>query len=357
MTGYLILFACAILILVLARIVRIFELSAELRGGPPAWIVTDRDNSTNGNMFLLFMLAFFGFCIWQFYSYKDLLLPVAASEEGQELDWLMNFNFLIITIVFVLVNFLLFYFAWKYRSVPGRVALFYPENHKLELLWTLVPGIVMAIIIVLGLRTWNKLQRDPVAAGEDYVLIELVSEQFKWTARYSGDDNKLGKSNFRLISTKNAIGIDASDPASEDDFIVYNEIHVPKGKRVLFSLRSKDVIHSAYFPHFRQQMNTVPGLQTQVHFLPTITTDSMRVITGNPEFQYILLCNKICGTAHYNMKLDIVVEEEDAFRKWYEEKKSKVIFKTDNAPVPVINTPAPADSLPVVSPDTAKKNP
>lgn len=359
MNGYLIFIALVLGVIAVAQIVRIFELSTELKGGTPNWVITDRDNRTNANLFLLFLIAFFAFCIWQFVAYKDKLLPVAASEEGVELDWLMNFNFLIITIVFVICNFLLFYFAWKYRKAPGRKALFYPENHRLELLWTLIPGVAMAIIIVLGLRSWNKIQRDPVAAGEDYILIELVSEQFKWSARYAGDDNKLGKSNFRLISDKNALGVDASDAASDDDFIVYNEIHIPKGKRVVFALRSKDVLHSAFFPHFRQQMNTVPGLHTQLHFMPTITTDSMRLITGNPEYNYILLCNKICGSSHFNMKMDIFVDEPGDFQKWYDAKKAGVVFKKEEAPAPVKETvpvAPPADTNNVAAPDTSKKD-
>ena len=254
-------------VIAVAQIVRIFELSGELKGGTPAWVVNNNDNRSQGILWFLFMIAFFGFCIWQFFAYKDLLLPVSASEEGVELDWLMNFNFLIITVVFFIVNFLLFYFAFKYRGAEGKKALYYPENHKLELIWTLVPGVVMAVIIVLGLKSWNKITRDPIANGEDVLVIELVSEQFRWSVRYSGDDNKLGSCNFRLISDKNPFGVNGSDAAAADDFAEYSEVHIPKGRRVFFSLRSKDILHSAYFPHFRQQMNLVPGLNTNLHFM------------------------------------------------------------------------------------------
>ena len=347
MTSFLIILALALGVAVIAQIVRIFELSSELKGGTPNWVVTDRDNRGQGNMMLLFLIAFFAFCLWQLLKYKDLLLPVAASEEGVELDWLMNFNFLIITVVFIICNFFLFYFAFKYKGSKTAKALYYPVNHKLELLWTIIPGIAMAIIIVLGLRSWTKITRDPVAAGEDFITIELVSEQFKWTARYAGDDNKLGFNFYRLITEQNVLGIDSTDAASADDFIVYNEIHIPKGKRVYFSLRSKDVIHSAFFPHFRQQMNTVPGLQTMLHFMPTITTDSMRLITGNPEYNYVLLCNKICGASHFNMQMNIVVDDSVTFWNWYDEKKAKTIFASN------MTAPPPGKVDPPAVPDTA----
>ncbi|HEY6162158.1 MAG TPA: cytochrome c oxidase subunit II [Bacteroidia bacterium] len=305
-------------------ITRIFELSSEMRGDKQ-YEVKPKDNKMNGLLMLLFMFSFFAFCIWQFMKYKDKLLPVAASKEGAELDWLLNFNFIIIITVFFITNAVLFYFAFKYAGSPERKATYYPENHRLELAWTVIPGCVLAVIIFLGLKTWNKITREP-AEGEKFMVVELYAQQFQWTARYSGDDNMLGESNYKLLGGTNALGIDSLDKNSWDDFIVSDTIHIPVGQRVKFVFRSQDVIHSAYFPHFRQQMNCVPGMHTMLHFVPTITTDSMRMITHNPDFNYILLCNKICGASHYNMQKPIVVESEADFKKWYEKKKTAVIF-------------------------------
>jgi cytochrome c oxidase subunit II len=327
--SFLTLLAIALGVITLGYIVRIFELSSELKGEQQNWVIRDKDNKTQGTLFLLFLIGFFLFVAWQLVAYKDRLLPVAASEEGVEIDWLMNFNFIIIFIVFVIVNFLLFYFAFKYRFDSNRKALYYPVNHRLEILWTVIPGIAMAIIIVLGLKLWSSLQRDPVENGEEHIKIELVAEQFRWSARYAGDDNELGNFNYRLIAGANNLGVDSTDANSWDDFTLANEIYIPKGKRVYFSLRSKDIIHSAYFPHFRMQMNCVPGLHTMLHFMPTITTDSMRMITKNENFEYILLCNKICGASHFNMKMVVKVVEMDEFTKWYDEKKKNTIFKMD----------------------------
>jgi len=64
-------------------------------------------------------------------------------------------------------------------------------------------------------------------------------------------------------------------------------------------------------------MNAVPGMTTEFHFVPTITTDSMKAITGNDKSSYILLCNKICGVAHYNMRMNVVVTSPEEFKKWY----------------------------------------
>ncbi len=107
--------------------------------------------------------------------------------------------------------------------------------------------------------------------------------------------------------------------AADDRVIKLKEIHLVVNKDYEFLFRSQDVIHSAYMPHFRSQMNTVPGMVTRLKLRPTITTDSMRTITGDDKFDYILLCNKICGAAHNNMWMKIVVEKEEEYKKWYNE--------------------------------------
>ena len=115
---------------------------------------------------------------------------------------------------------------------------------------------------------------------------------------------------------------EANRSLGNDDIIVKSEFVIPRGKEVSFKFRSRDVIHSAYMPHFRAQMNCVPGMVTEFHFKSTITTDEMREKTQNEEFDYILLCNKICGAAHYNMQMNIKVVEEEEFNKWMQEQET-----------------------------------
>lgn len=134
--------------------------------------------------------------------------------------------------------------------------------------------------------------------------------------------------------------------AGKDDIVINgNEIKLPKGKSVRFQLRSKDVIHSAYFPHFRAQMNTVPGLKTYFTFVPKETSEEFNTkaaeegrvwlkITEDEEGNevareevpgssgFILLCNKICGASHYNMKVYIDVVEEKEFKEWLAQQKT-----------------------------------
>ena len=217
------------------------------------------------------------------------------------------------------------------------------DNHKLEFLWTIIPALVLTVLITYGLLTWSDIMN--VDQDEDPIVIELYAQQFNWKARYSGEDNALGKANVRLIDIDraNILGLDESDPNAQDD-IITTELHLPVGKPVLFKMRSQDVLHSAYMPHFRAQMNCVPGMITQFGFTPSVTTAEMRetpemiekILNINNiraekskelqekgeevldpyEFDYLLLCNKICGKSHYNMQMKIVVETQEEFDTW-----------------------------------------
>ncbi len=312
-------------ILVLAKVVRVFELSTELKGEDPS-AVTEKDNKTQATLFVIGILGFLVFAIYGAVVWGKLTLPTPASEHGATTDQLMNITWMIIGPMFFLCHLVMMVFTYKYYYRKERTATFFAHSNKLEMIWTIVPTLVLTTLIVYGLSVWQKITGPE---PDDSIEIELYAKQFDWTARYAGDDNVLGKSGYRLITAENPLGISAEDAAANDDKVVRGELHLPVGKPVVFKFHSRDVIHSAYMPHFRAQMNCVPGMTTQLHMVPTITTAEMKDITGNPEFNYILLCNKICGGAHYNMQMDIIVESAEDYEAWLADKKT---FAETNAP-------------------------
>ena len=380
-TKLIILLVIVLAIIAAAQLMRLYELSAKMRK-EGEHDITKRDNRLNAGLMLTFMIALFLGFIWLMLKYGWTGRGEAASVHGHELDWLLNVNFVIIIAVFFLTNFLLFWFAFKYVKKPGVPAFYYPHNNKLEMVWTVIPAIVLAVIIIFGLRSWNEVTDN---AADDAVVIELFSKQFDWTARYSGEDNKLGKFDYKLTEdAKNELalmttesiqmaidsmqsgmkGIDnlelqlndrsimltpddreakrkdhsnkeklirllhqmkakhdsKIDKLALDDFIVKDTLYLCKNQPYEFNFRSKDVLHSAYFPHFRAQMNTVPGTTTRFKFTPDMTTAEMRVSRDVEEFDYVLYCNKICGGSHYKMKMIIVVLEKEAFDVWADAK-------------------------------------
>lgn len=275
----------------------------------------EQENKTQGWFFIAFGIGFLLFILFLIYNWGGSLLPKAASVHGTEIDSLMLLTGIIIIIVFIITHILLFFLVYKYAFSKNRKPTFFTHNLKLELLWTALPSMVLILLISIGLYNWNSIMK-PLDENADQVLIEIYAKQFDWTARYAGNDGKLGRANVFLINGSNFLGIDSTDTVAFDDKIVKNEFHLPVNKPVQFVFRAQDVMHSAYMPHFRAQMNCVPGLKTQFNFTPKYTTQEMRRITKNPEFDYVLLCNKICGMAHFSMKMKIVVESEEDYNKW-----------------------------------------
>ena len=302
-----------------AQILKIAELSA-ISKGVKVYEISEKDNRVQAVLMLVFLVFYFSFFAWQYLKWSHLMLPVSASEHGVGVDSLMNVTWLFIIPVFIITHILLFWFAFKYAFKANRKAVFFSHSNKLELVWTLVPSLALTVLILYGLNNWNKIMT-PVNPEEDHVLIELLGQQFSWGARYAGDDKKLGRANVNYIEGANFIGIDSTDNNCKDDIVVKGEFHIPVNVPVQFVMRSNDVLHSAYMPHFRAQMNCVPGMKTQFNFVPTITSKEMKKITNNENFEYLLLCNKICGAAHYNMQMNIVVESKEDYAKWLSSQK------------------------------------
>ena len=456
-------------VIALAQLAKVGQLTSLIRNKKEEDI-SDADTRLNGGLFIAFMVAFYAAFIFLIIRYGDYN-PPAASAHGESYDTLMNFNMYIIMAVFFLVNSVLFIFANKYRFDKERKARFFAHDNRLELIWTVIPSIVLAVIIIYGLRTWNEMTGD---ASDDALRVEVYSKQFDWTARYPGADGEFGLANYNLITPTNPLGIVTQDGVTEalseiegqiasleaelahergrllaekasiedqlhaddhhahghghdahgeahgdhhdhhgisadfkanlearlhevehmlasekvvvlsnaaaeakedklhrlkrhrqrieevkpfdydggiaaweagaDDKIMKGEFHLPVGREVEFVFRSRDVIHSAYMPHFRAQMNTVPGVPTRFKMTPTITTDSMRTILDDPDFNYVLLCNKVCGAAHFNMQMAVVVESEEEYNAWLESQEEFIAEKPNTvdpnarAEAPVIET-------------------
>ncbi len=343
MTVFLVIIVLALLAVTGWQISKIFQLSKR-PDADTSQIANDKDNNLQGILMLAFVIFLYVITVYCFWEYGRFYLPESASEHGSEYDTLMFISIGLIMFVQIITQGLLHYFAFKYKGKKTQKALFYADNDKLEFIWTIIPVITLAGLIIYGLFTWSDIMN--INEEEDPMVIELYAYQFDWRARYSGEDNTLGQANVRFIEGVNQLGVDESDSYGKDDKIV-TELHLPVGKPVLFKFRSQDVLHSAYFPFFRAQMNVVPGMITQFGFTPTITTEEMReseymvdkvksvneerrernevlIAEGEPtldsyEFDYFLLCNKICGQAHYNMQMKIIVESEEDFNAWLEE--------------------------------------
>jgi cytochrome c oxidase subunit 2 len=380
-------------------------------------------NNVNAALMLIFLVVMMGLAFYEYTIHgKYILLGDSSSEHGVRLDKMMSITFAVTIFVFLVTEFLLFWFAFKYRAKKGVKALFYPDNDKLELIWTIIPAIVLTILVIGGLNAWRSITADPEGETSE---IELFAFQFGWQARYPGADGTLGNANYNLISGTNPLGIAVEDEAtallgelakdietfeaniaklpydlgklkgsvgglvgkeeqsirkqiaeiesggkekelrdqiarreiqirrikealagkeffsaaSADD-IVSDEIHLVVNEPVTFKFRARDVIHSALMKEFRAQMNVVPGLPTQFSMTPTKTTKERRDELKNQEFDYYLICNKICGNSHFNMKLKIVVEDKASYEEWMRSQKATFAKEEVKEVAPATDEPA-----------------
>lgn len=289
----------------------------------PKW----KSNSINGALMPVFLLLLFGGIFYEFFHHSSHYLNYSASEHADKIDPIFMTTALMTGIVFIITQILLFFFSYKYKGntddkVPfwkKKVALHYADNEKLEKIWTLIPAVGMAVLVFWGAIVWVGVHEE---APKEAINIEVVAEQFQWTVRHSGKDNVLASSDYRKIGGGNSLGINFKEKAAADDIVLAEkEIHIPVGTPINFQIRSKDVLHGFYTPQLKAHIYAVPGMPTHFLVTPNKTTEEMRKQLNKPNFNYEVACSQLCGSAHYNMRLIIVVHTKEEYKEWLEKQK------------------------------------
>jgi cytochrome c oxidase subunit II len=282
-------------------------------------------NRINGFMLISFLvLGLIG--VWytnDLYYGKTLFPQGSASYEGENIDTMLYITIAATGVVFFITQILLFGFAWKYQESEKRKAYYFTHDNRLELIWTVIPAIVLTVLVVFGLKYWFQFTSD---APKDANLVEVTGHQFGWEFRYPGKDNVLGRKNYKLTDGAhgNPLGVDWTDAASHDDLHA-QAMHLVVNKPVKLVINSQDVIHDVGLTHFRMKMDAVPGIPTTLWFTPKYTTVEMKTRTGNPNFEYELSCDQMCGKGHFSMKGAIVVETQEQFDKWMNDQKPEYL--------------------------------
>jgi cytochrome c oxidase subunit II len=228
--------------------------------------------------------------------------PIASNWDM--VDSTVDVTFWVTGIVFVAVNLFMAYAIIRYRhrkNGPPNKAHYEPENKKLEWWLTGITSVGIAAMLAPGLSVWAKF----VTVPEDASVVEVFGQQWSWTYRFPGKDGQLGATDNRLVSVDNPLGLDPNDPVGQDDHLVTNpELHLPINKPVKVLLRARDVNHQFAVPQFRVKMDLVPGMITYFWLTPTRTGE------------FDVLCEQLCGVAHFAMRGRVVVDEEPAFETW-----------------------------------------
>jgi cytochrome c oxidase subunit 2 len=308
-------------------------------------------NRINGFLLLAFLvIGLFG--VW--YCNEKLepkILGEAASDHGEKIDNMIWITLWVTGIVFVITQVLLFWFSYKYQEQEDRKAYYFPHNNKLELIWTVIPAIVLTVLVGFGLYYWFQITGEAPANSQ---VVEVYGKQFGWEFRYPGNDNKFGKRYFKEINEakNNPLGQIWSDRDNHDDIYTAQDVHVVVGKPVKFIINAKDVIHDVGLAHFRMKMDAVPGTPTTMWFTPKFTTVEMKKKYGS-NFNYEISCDQMCGKGHYMMKGNVIVETQAEFDAWLAQQKPQYLAATQPQGTPASpqgpatpmapGTPLPAD--------------
>ena len=280
----------------------------------------EQNNRVNGFLMIVFLVLGLIGVYWCNELYRGKILGESASVHGEQIDKMLYITIIITGIVFVITQILLFWFAYKYQYNEKRKAHYFPHDNRLEVIWTVVPAIALTVLVGFGLFYWFRITGE---APQDSLQVEVTGKQFGWIFRYAGKDQVFGKKYYQNISDKdnNALGLIWDDANTHDDVVVGNEMYIEVNKPVKLIINSRDVIHDVGLVYFRQKMDAVPGIPTTLWFIPKFTTDEMKKKLGNPDFEYEISCDQMCGKGHFTMRGIVKVVTHQDFVLWLAKQK------------------------------------
>jgi cytochrome c oxidase subunit II len=250
-------------------------------------------------VFLVLMTSITVYIFWA----KIWWFPPAISALGHEIDDQFTRTFIITGIVFVGAQFGLALAVFRFRD-HGQKAAYLEGNNTMEIIWTLATLVLFVGLGLYARNAWAEVHFMGAAPGA--IPIEVTGQQFQWNFRYTGPDNKFGRTLPERVSasTGNAVGVDPTDPAGKDDIQSPAIIAVPVNHEVELIIKSQDVTHSFFVRELRLKQDAVPGMEIHMHFTATEI--------GN----YEIACAELCGLGHYRMHGMLQVMSDADYQKW-----------------------------------------
>lgn len=236
--------------------------------------------------------------------------PTLASDHGARIDSLFMAVLIVSGIAFILVQGALGVFVARYGENGRERAAYWHDNPRAEAFLLITTAVILTILVFMGQRVWASIYF--VDAPANSLVIEVTGEQFNWNFHYAGPDNAFGRTDTKLITSTNNIGLDRTDPPAKDDVFTIGEMHFPAGRPVKVRLRSKDVIHSFFLPNLRVKQDAVPGMAIELWFTP------------DRPGSYEIACAELCGLGHYRMKGALTVDDsQESFDRWLQQKTAE----------------------------------
>jgi cytochrome c oxidase subunit 2 len=229
-------------------------------------------------------------------------LPVQASAQAAELDWITLLVHLLMGVVFVGWSIFFVYVLIRFRRTRQPKADYHGVRGRWST-WTEagVAAVEVLLLAAFSIPAWAARVHPP---EQDAFVVRVIAQQFTWIVHYPGPDREFGRVDASRLSAENPAGLDRSSMHAADDVVSINEMHLPLGRNVIVQLSARDVIHSFGVPAMRVKQDAIPGMMTPVWFTPTL------------EGTFDIACSQLCGLGHYRMRGVITVERPEAFASW-----------------------------------------
>lgn len=200
-------------------------------------------------------------------------LPPQLSTHGDKIDHLIFVLHVFMAVLFFGWGVYFTYCLVKFRARTGHAATYEPvKGGASKLIEVAVIVFELIVLFALSMPVWADYKNKPPAASENPLTVHVHSKQFEWQFHYCGPDGQFGKTDPKLISTSNFIGLDENDPNSKDDLQFVNDCHLPTGRPIRMEIFARDVIHSLSIPTMRVKQDAIPGMRIPIWF--TINKDA-----------------------------------------------------------------------------------
>jgi cytochrome c oxidase subunit 2 len=246
-------------------------------------------------------------------------MPVAASAHAAEIDQMIVLVHWLMLVLFVGWGAFFVFVLARFRAGANPKANYTGAKGKVSKgLEIGIAVIELVLLVFYAIPAWaRRVQQFP--PENEAVVVRVVGEQFAWNVHYPGADGKFGRTDVKLVSADNPLGLDRRDADAKDDITTINQLNIPVDRPVLVHLTSKDVIHSFGLYEMRIKQDAIPGLEIPLWFVPTVTTADMRQKTGDAKFEYEIACSQLCGLGHYRMRGFVTVQSASEYSAWMAE--------------------------------------
>jgi len=239
-------------------------------------------------------------------------LPIAASAHAGEIDQMIALTHWLMLILFVGWGIYFVFVLFRFRRGANPKASYVGAKGKISKGTEVAVAIVEVLLLVFyAIPAWAKRVR-AFPSENEAVVVRVVSEQFAWNVQYPGPDGRFGRTDIKLVSADNPLGLDRTDAAAKDDVTTINQLNLPVDRPVLVHLSTKDVIHSFGLFEMRVKQDAIPGMQIPVWFIP------------NRVGQYEIACSQLCGLGHFRMRGFVTIQSAADYQKWFDDQEKEL---------------------------------